>query len=84
MPGHTNAALSAYPELNCDGVAPAHYEGTEVGFSSLCASAATAEATDRFLADVTREVAALTPGPWLHLGGDESLSTSTEDYLDLV
>lgn len=84
LPGHTNAALSAYPELNCDGVAPAPYEGTEVGFSSLCASAATAEATDRFLADVTREVAALTPGPWLHLGGDESLSTSTEDYLDLV
>ena len=38
LPGHTNAALSAYPELNCDGVAPAPYEGTEVGFSSLCAS----------------------------------------------
>ena len=84
LPGHTNAALSAYPELNCDGVAPAPYEGTEVGFSSLCASPERAEATDRFLADVTREVAELTPGPWLHLGGDESLSTSTEDYLDLV
>ena len=38
LPGHTNAALSAYPELNCDGVAPAPYEGIEVGFSSLCAS----------------------------------------------
>ena len=22
MPGHTNAALSSYPELNCDGIAP--------------------------------------------------------------
>ena len=84
LPGHTNAALSAYPELNCDGVAPEPYEGTEVGFSSLCASPARAEVTDRFLAEVTREVAELTPGPWLHLGGDESLSTSTEDYLDLV
>ena len=70
--------------LNCDGMAPAPYEGTEVGFSSLCASPARADATDRFLADVTREIAELTPGPWLHLGGDESLSTSTEDYLDLV
>lgn len=84
LPGHTNAALSAYPELNCDGVAPAPYEGTEVGFSSLCAAPARAEVTDRFLAEVTREVAELTPGPWLHLGGDESLATSEADYLDLV
>lgn len=84
LPGHTNAALSAYPELNCDGVAPAPYEGTEVGFSSLCASPERAEATDRFLADVTRELAEMTPGPWLHLGGDESLATSRDDYLDLV
>jgi len=84
LPGHTNAALSAYPELNCDGVAPPPYEGIEVGFSSLCAAPERAEATDRFLADVTREVAELTPGPWLHLGGDESHSTSAEDYLDLV
>ena len=84
LPGHTNAALSAYPELNCDGVAPAPYEGTEVGFSSLCASPERSDATDRFLADVTREIAELTPGPWLHLGGDESLSTSRDDYLDLV
>ena len=84
LPGHTNAALSAYPELNCDGVAPPAYEGTAVGFSSLCATPARAEATGRFLADVTREVAELTPGRWLHLGGDESLATSVADYRDLV
>ncbi len=84
LPGHTNAALSAYPELNCDGAAPAPYEGVEVGFSSLCATPERAAVTDRFLADVTREIAELTPGPWLHLGGDESLSTSEADYLDLV
>ena len=84
LPGHTNAALSAYAELNCEGVARKPYEGVEVGFSSLCASPERAEATDRFLADVTRELAEMTPGPWLHLGGDESLSTSRDDYLDLV
>ncbi|SIN95289.1 beta-N-acetylhexosaminidase [Agromyces cerinus] len=84
LPGHTNAALSAYPELNCDGVAPKPYEGIEVGFSSLCASPERAEATDRFLADVMGEVAEMTPGPWLHVGGDESLATSEADYLDLV
>ncbi|WP_082571393.1 family 20 glycosylhydrolase [Agromyces sp. Root1464] len=84
LPGHTNAALSAYPELNCSGVATKPYEGIEVGFSSLCASPERAEATDRFLADVLGEVAAMTPGPWLHVGGDESLATSEADYLDLV
>ncbi|SFR72712.1 hexosaminidase [Agromyces sp. CF514] len=84
LPGHTNAALSAYPELNCEGIAPKPYEGIEVGFSSLCASPERAEATDRFLADVLGEVADLTPGPWLHVGGDESLATSEADYLDLV
>lgn len=84
LPGHTNAALSAYPELNCDGVAPPPYEGVEVGFSSLCGSPERAEATDRFLAEVFGEVAAMTPGPWIHVGGDEPLSTTPDDYLDLV
>ena len=36
MPGHTNAALASYAELNCNGVAPPLYTGTNVGFSSLC------------------------------------------------
>ncbi|QAY73264.1 beta-N-acetylhexosaminidase [Agromyces protaetiae] len=84
LPGHTNAALNAYPELNCDGVAPEPYQGIEVGFSSLCASPERAEVTNRFLADVLGEVAAMTPGPWIHVGGDESLSTPEADYLDLV
>ncbi|WP_157432240.1 beta-N-acetylhexosaminidase [Agromyces italicus] len=84
LPGHTNAALSAYPELNCDGVAPPPYEGIEVGFSSLCADPARAEVTDRFLADVLGEVAEMTPGPWIHVGGDEPLATRPDDYLDLT
>ncbi|MCR2812362.1 beta-N-acetylhexosaminidase [Microbacterium sp. zg.Y1084] len=84
LPGHTNAALSAYPELNADGVAREPYHGVEVGFSSLSAAPERAEATDRFLRDVLGEVAALTPGPWLHIGGDESWSTPAEDYRDLV
>jgi hexosaminidase len=81
LPGHTNAALSAYPELNCDGVAPEPYEGIEVGFSSLCIPS---EETYVFLEEVIGELAALTPGPYLHLGGDESLATSDEDFLTFV
>ncbi|GAA0906582.1 beta-N-acetylhexosaminidase [Streptomyces thermoalcalitolerans] len=77
MPGHTNAALASYAELNCDGVAPPLYTGTKVGFSSLCVNK---EITYDFVDDVIREVAALTPGRHLHIGGDEAHSTSPEDY----
>jgi len=75
MPGHTNAASVAYPELSDIPVVP--YEGIEVGFSSL---AIRSERTYDFVDDVVREVAAMTPGPYLHLGGDESLATTDEDF----
>lgn len=78
MPGHTNAALASYPELNCDGVAPPLYTGTEVGFSSLCVPQ---KVTYDFVDDVIRELAALTPGRYLHIGGDEAHSTGHEDYV---
>ncbi|MFD5781115.1 beta-N-acetylhexosaminidase [Streptomyces sp. NPDC126933] len=78
MPGHTNAALASYAELNCDGVAPPLYTGTSVGFSSLCAPK---EITYDFVDDVVRELAALTPGKYLHIGGDEAHSTSHADYV---
>ncbi len=78
MPGHTNAALASYAELNCDGVAPPLYTGTAVGFSSLCVGK---DITYDFVDDVIRELAALTPGRYLHIGGDEAHSTSHEDYV---
>ncbi|MFI6766806.1 beta-N-acetylhexosaminidase [Streptomyces sp. NPDC050355] len=78
MPGHTNAALASYAELNCNGQAPPLYTGTNVGFSSLCVPKAV---TYDFIDDVIREIAALTPGPYLHIGGDEAHSTSHEDYV---
>jgi hexosaminidase len=81
MPGHTNAALASIPDLNCDGVAPPLYTGIEVGFSSLCVEK---EATYRFIDDVLGELAALTPGPYLHIGGDEAHSTSETDYRSFI
>ncbi|MTD54767.1 beta-N-acetylhexosaminidase [Amycolatopsis pithecellobii] len=77
MPGHTNAALSSYPELNCDGVAPPLYTGIDVGFSSFCVDK---DITYKFLDDVIRELAALTPGKYLHIGGDEAHATTDADY----
>jgi hexosaminidase len=81
MPGHTNAALASYPELNCDDRAPPLYFGTRVGFSALCAAR---ESTYRFIDDVVREIAALTPGPWFHMGGDEVEKLSHDEYLRFV
>jgi hexosaminidase len=77
MPGHTNAALASYAELNCDGTARSPYTGTEVGFSSLCMQK---DVTRAFITDVVRELAAATPGPYLHVGGDEARSTDPADY----
>ncbi|MFF7729695.1 beta-N-acetylhexosaminidase [Streptomyces sp. NPDC008001] len=77
MPGHTNAALASYARLNSDGTARPLYTGTEVGFSSLCV---TKQDTYDFVEDVIGELAALTPGPYLHIGGDEAHSTSPADY----
>ena len=81
MPGHTNAALASYAELNCDGVAPELYTGIEVGFSTLCTDK---EITYEFVDDVVGEIAALTPGPWFHIGGDESHVTGHDDYVYFV
>jgi hexosaminidase len=77
MPGHTNAALASYAELNCDDQARELFTGIEVGFSALCVER---EVTYRFIDDVVREIAALTPGPWFHIGGDEVEKLSPEQY----
>ncbi len=81
MPGHVNAALSSYASLNCNGVAPDPYSGIEVGFSSLCIRK---ELTYEFVDDVVRELAALTPGPYVHIGGDEANATDPDDYRTFV
>jgi hexosaminidase len=81
MPGHTNAALASYAELNCSGKATDLYTGTDVGFSTLCTSK---EITYKFIDDVIGELALLTPGPYIHIGGDESHSTKREDYIPFI
>jgi hexosaminidase len=79
VPGHTNAALASYPELNRDGVAPPAFTGTgsAVGFSSLRTDL---EITYRLMDDVLAELAALTPGEYLHLGTDEAHATTGPEY----
>jgi hexosaminidase len=78
LPGHTSAALASYAELNCDGEPQPLYTGTNVGFSSLCIDK---EITYEFLDDVLRELAEMTPGPYIHIGGDEAMATPADAYL---
>jgi hexosaminidase len=57
------------------------YTGIEVGFSTLCTSS---ETTYKFIDDVIRELAAITEGPYIHIGGDESLATPLSDYIPFM
>ncbi len=81
MPSHINAALASYPELNCDGVAPPLYTGIEVGFSSFCVDK---EITYKFLDDVIGELAAMTPAPYIHIGGDEVKKLTPAQYAQFM
>ena len=81
MPGHTNAALASYAELNCDGKARDLYTGIDVGFSSLCVEK---DVTYRFIDDVVREIAKLTPTPFVHIGGDEVKTLTPQQYIRFI
>ena len=81
IPGHTNAALASYADLNCDGIARDLYIGTNVGFSALCVDK---DITYEFLDDVIREISSRTPGPYFHVGGDEVEELSEEEYITFI
>ena len=68
LPGHSQAALSAYPELSCTG-GPFKVETTWGIFKEVyCAGN---EQTFEFLRNVLQEVISLFPGEYIHIGGDE-------------
>ncbi|ELU5586870.1 family 20 glycosylhydrolase [Clostridium perfringens] len=77
MPGHVNAALASYGFLNPDGQRKPLYTGTKVGFSTLMTNS---EKTYEFIEDVIKEVSAISPSKYIHIGGDEADSTKKEDY----
>ncbi len=81
MPGHTNAASVSYPILNGNGKTPKLYEGMRVGFSTFDTRKDTVYA---FIDDVVGEIASLSPGPYFHIGGDESHVTKKNDYVYFV
>ncbi|MGN8025189.1 family 20 glycosylhydrolase [Microbacterium sp. 22242] len=95
LPGHTHAVGIGYPELVEQPVItaatvaeaellgqplPVHgvpYAGWSVGHSSVRIHD---ERTYDLIRDVLTEIADLTPGPFLHIGGDECLGTTPADF----
>lgn len=101
LPGHINAALASYGELNGGTIVPEEgkvtpvvapdlgsksrptklYTGIAVGWSTLRVEK---EVSFRFTEDVIREISAITPGPYFHIGGDEAAATKKEDYITFI
>jgi len=69
MPGHSVAAIAAYPYLSCTGN-PINVETQWGVFKDIyCAGN---DSTFVFLKDVLTEVMALFPSKYIHIGGDEA------------
>ena len=82
MPGHSYAAIAAYPNVACANRAVgSSYTGTDVGWSTFCVDSA---ATYVMLDDIIRDLAAMTPGKYIHIGGDEVQTLTPAQYIKFV
>ncbi|EHQ24528.1 family 20 glycosylhydrolase [Mucilaginibacter paludis] len=68
MPGHSEAAVAAYPELSCEPTRTYKVGETWGGFPDIYCPT---EYTFTFLENVLTEVMALFPSKLIHVGGDE-------------
>lgn len=76
MPGHSSAALEAYPELGCEPEKDYKAQTTWGVFEDIyCPS----EETFTFLENVLTEVIDLFPSEYIHIGGDEAPKTAWEN-----
>lgn len=81
MPGHITAALSAYGQLTCDGKPLPRFTGVGTGPGVLCMDR---DVTYRFVSDVVRDIARITPGPYFHIGGDEVRGLTRAQYAGFI
>ena len=79
MPGHSVAALAAYPEYSCTGGPFKVRTAWGVSADVYCAGK---EETFAFVEDVLSEVVDLFPFEYLHIGGDECPKTRWETCAD--
>ncbi len=71
MPGHSLAAIAAYPRLSCSGKKQDVAKGWGVFDDVYCSK----DSTFNFLKDVLDEVMELFPSKYIHVGGDECPKT---------
>ena len=74
MPGHSSAALMAYPQFVCPNAKIAHAR-QRAAFSPVFIARATTRPLT-FSANVLSEVASLFPGKYIHIGGDEVMKSN--------
>ena len=75
LPGHSRAALAAYPQYSCSGEELPVANQWGVFEHVYCAGN---DSTFLFLQDVLDEVIALFPGTYIHIGGDECPKSAWE------
>ncbi|MBI5380845.1 MAG: beta-N-acetylhexosaminidase [Opitutae bacterium] len=74
LPGHSSAAIAAYPELGNSDI-PNYAPKVQTRWSVHPYTYAPKEQTFTFIEDVLREVMALFPSRYIHIGGDEAPKT---------
>lgn len=80
LPGHTRAALAAYPELGCTGGPYSVWTEWGVTDEVLCPGK---PATMQFITDILNELMDIFPdSPLIHVGGDECPKTAWRDCPD--
>ncbi|MCI2229671.1 family 20 glycosylhydrolase [Polaribacter sp. MSW13] len=72
MPGHSQAAIAAYPQLGCTEKQVEVATKWGIFNDIYCPK----ETTFKFLEDVIDEVVELFPGKYIHIGGDEAPKTN--------
>lgn len=75
MPGHSRAALAAYPEFSCSGVKQ-EVPGIWGVFEDIYC---TKEESFQFVTKILEEVIGLFPGKYIHIGGDEAPKSRWKD-----
>lgn len=80
MPGHNDAAIAAYPELGCTG--EEIQVRTEWGISPHILNPK--QSTIEFFKDILREVLAIFPSEFIHIGGDEALKCEWDGSPEVI
>ena len=81
IPGHTQAVFNAYPQLPNAAKSPLSFDLPGQAIAALDPSD---EATLQLVQTALAQLAALTPGRYIHVGGDETFGMNEEKYLHFI